>query len=398
MFKLKIINKPKMIKMKCNIEFPNVVLANMQEKEIIPTKETQIVEPDKNYDGLKKVTVNKIPDEYIIPTGEIQINQNGIYNVKDKVTANVNIPEKQLGTKTITKNGIYKATDDNLDGYSEVKVETSGVDINDYFETNYTGNNYTGFIKKVSNKILIKGTSCSSMFQNFNMLSEIPQLDTSKVTNMNYMFYNCTSLIEIPLLDTSKVTNIASMFYYCTSLTTIPQLDTSKVTNMNNMFYNCTSLIEIPQLDTSKVTNMNNLFYRCTSLIEIPLLDTSKVTNMQQMFYNCTSLTTIPQLDTSKVTNMNGMFVANSKLTNMGGLKNLGMAYLTTQSANNFQYTLDLSYSPLTYDSLMNVINNLYDIKTKGCNVQRLVLGSTNLAKLTAEEIAIATNKGWAVS
>ena len=398
MLKLKIINKPKMIKMKCNIEFPDVVLANMQEKEITPTKETQIVEPDKNYDGLKKVTVNKIPDEYIIPTGEIQINQNGIYNVKDKVTANVNIPEKQLGTKTITTNGIYKATDDNLDGYSVVKVETSGVDINDYFETNYTGNNYNRFIKKVPNNILIKGTSCSYMFQSFNMLSEIPQLDTSSVTNMYYMFGNCSSLTTIPQLDTSKVTIMNGMFSNCSSLITIPQLDTSKVTNMNSMFDNCRSLTTIPQLDTSSVTNMNYMFRYCSSLTTIPQLDISKVANMENMFYNCSSLTTISELDASSVTNITYMFTANSKLTNMGGLKNLGMAYSTTQSANYYGYKLDLSYSPLTHDSLMNVINNLYDIKTKGCNVQQLVLGSTNLAKLTAEEIAIATNKGWAVS
>ena len=46
----------------------------------------------------------------------------------------------------------------------------------------------------------------------------------------------------------------------------------------------------------------------------------------------------------------------------------------------------------------MNIINKLYDIKTKGCKAQRLQLGSTNLAKLTEEEIAIATNKGFNVS
>lgn len=51
----------------------------------------------------------------------------------------------------------------------------------------------------------------------------------------------------------------------------------------------------------------------------------------------------------------------------------------------------------LTHDSLMNVINNLYDIKSKGVKNQRLQLGNTNKAKLTAEEIAIATNKGWNV-
>ena len=122
MFKLKIINKPKMIKMKCNIEFPKVVLANFQEKEVTPTKEVQNVEPDKDYTGLSKVVVNAIPDEYIIPNGEINIIQNGTYDVTDKSSANVNIPEKVFGTKTITSNGTYKAVDDNLDGYSEVEV------------------------------------------------------------------------------------------------------------------------------------------------------------------------------------------------------------------------------------------------------------------------------------
>ena len=178
MLKLKIINKPKMIKMKCNIEFPNVVLANMQEKEITPTKETQIVEPDRNYDGLKKVTVNKIPDEYIIPSGEINITQNGTYNIVDKATANVNIPEKQLGTKTITKNGIYKATDDNLDGYSEVDVKTSGVDINDYFKGTIEHGDYykSGWLKsflKFRSPLQVVGNDGSYMFYNFKNLSNM---------------------------------------------------------------------------------------------------------------------------------------------------------------------------------------------------------------------------------
>ena len=37
------------------------------------------------------------------------------------------------------------------------------------------------------------------------------------------------------------------------------------------------------------------------------------------------------------------------------------------------------------------LINNLYDIKSKGVKPQTLQLGDTNKAKLTAEEIAIAT-------
>ena len=77
----------------------------------------------------------------------------------------------------------------------------------------------------------------------------------------------------------------------------------------------------------------------------------------------------------------------------------LGASYTTSSSVNYSNYTLNLlPCSKLTHDSLMNIINNLYDIKTKGCNAQNLILGYTNLTKLTEEEIAIATNKGWTVS
>lgn len=79
----------------------------------------------------------------------------------------------------------------------------------------------------------------------------------------------------------------------------------------------------------------------------------------------------------------------------MGGLKNAGQAYLTTKGANDSTYTIKLSDSPLlTHDSLVNIIDGLYDIAAKGCKTQRLSLGATNKNKLTAAEIAIATNKG----
>ena len=48
----------------------------------------------------------------------------------------------------------------------------------------------------------------------------------------------------------------------------------------------------------------------------------------------------------------------------------------------------------LTHDSLMSIINNLATVTT----TQTLTLGSTNLAKLSSEEKAIATNKGWTLA
>ena len=169
MFKLKLINKPKMMKLKCNFTFPNVVLANLQEKEATPTKEMQQIIADQQYDGLSKVVVNAIPNEYIIPSGEINISQNGTYDVTDKASANVNIPEKVLGTKRITSNGTYKAVDDNLDGYSEVEVATSGVNIWDYFIEQPPSNQgqFIYYIKKLPVVDTSNLRTAQSMFSGF---------------------------------------------------------------------------------------------------------------------------------------------------------------------------------------------------------------------------------------
>lgn len=154
---------------------------------------------------------------------------------------------------------------------------------------------------------------------------------------------------------------------------------------------------EFNNLDTSRVTDFSYMFDTCNSLTEIPQLDTS---NGTKFYYTirCPKLISLCELNYEKATDIRHMIVC-SKLENFGGFKDLGKAYSTSQSANYSYYKLDLSYcTALTHDSLMNVINKLYDIATKGCNTQALVLGSTNLAKLTEEEIAIATNKGWTVS
>ena len=231
-----------------------------------------------------------------------------------------------------------------------------------------------------------KVTNMSSMFEYCGSLTSIPQLDTSKVLNMSSMFYNCSSLTSIPQLDTNNVVDMNSMFYNCSSLTSIPQLDTTKVTNTSSMFNNCSLLTSIPQLNTNIVMNMSYMFYNCSSLTSIPQLDTGNVTSMQNMFNGCTSLTYVPQLDASSVTNMSTIFGYGSikTLTDLGGFKNLSISITS--------YFLE-NCPNLTVNSLMNVINNLATVSGKS-----LKFGSTNLNKLTPEQIAVATSKGWTLT
>ena len=185
-----------------------------------------------------------------------------------------------------------------------------------------------------------------------------------------------------------------SMFYGCTSLTTIPQLNTTKVTDMTTMFYNCSKLTTIPQLNTTKVTTMNSMFNGCSLLQSIPQLDTTKVTDMKNMFYNCKALQTIPLLDCSSVTNI-GTFFGYSNittLTDLGGFKNLKIDWKD-------DYGL-VKLPNLTYESVMNVINNLYDFRGNGdtTTTRTIKFNANSKVLLSDEDIAIATNKGWTIS
>lgn len=59
--------------------------------------------------------------------GEKTITENGTYLPSDDEvdgysSVTVNVPEKEMSTKTITENGTYSAEDDDVDGYSEVTV------------------------------------------------------------------------------------------------------------------------------------------------------------------------------------------------------------------------------------------------------------------------------------
>lgn len=92
----------------------------LQEKSATPTKAQQIVTPEEGYYGLSKVTLAKIPDNYVIPTGEVEITANGTHDVSGKASATVNVQPK-LQAKTATANGEV-TPDDTYQGLSKVTV------------------------------------------------------------------------------------------------------------------------------------------------------------------------------------------------------------------------------------------------------------------------------------
>ena len=236
--------------------------------------------------------------------------------------------------------------------------------------------------------------------------SNIGSWDTSSVLITQGMFRGCSKLTSVTLFDTSKVLDARDMFYGCYKLTTIPEFNTSNMRNIARMFYNCTALTSIPNLDFSNVGDIGQLFYGCSKLTTIPNMNFRYVsqftgndsTSSSNSWINgCTTLQSIGVIDSDNVSNLNYAFggAANSNIINFGGFRNLGKKYNVTNTNTNYGFLLAPN---LTYESLLNVINELYDRASVGYPVLTLKMHSNHMTLLSEGDIARATAKGWTLS
>ena len=94
---------------------------NYQTKTVTPTTSIQNVTADSQYDALKKVVVNPIPSQYIIPSGSQNISSNGAYDISSLASVIVNVPtgggEVNIETKSVT-NSSDQATSIQFTGLS----------------------------------------------------------------------------------------------------------------------------------------------------------------------------------------------------------------------------------------------------------------------------------------
>ena len=260
-------------------------------------------------------------------------------------------------------------------------------------------------------------------------LIELLYADTSNMTSMGSMFNCCRNLIKCNTnnWDTSKVNNMSSMFANCTKLTSldVSNFDTRNVLYMNHVFNNCTLLksLDVSKWITNKVNTMYAMFSDCCGLdlLDVSNFDTSNVLNMGCMFDGFedsrgkgVNVIGYENFNTDKVEVVSGLFGCNSYVEKLDlskwDWKNVrsstwqdifpGDVFRGTvnlkeiKAPKNISVPLYLSDSNLlTVESLLSVINNLSVVTTPA----DLRLGATNLAKLTSEQIAIASNKGWNV-
>ena len=181
-------------------------------------------------------------------------------------------------------------------------------------------------------------------------------------------------------------------------LRTVEELNLPYVTSFESLFYYCYLLTSIDTINSGdNLSNTNQMFYYCYNLIDVPVFNTSKVTNFKQMFQQCNKIKEIPAFDLGGVANTSlySWNDSNNPYYNMmSGCSNLERFHCT-----NIKQSIDLSVSTkFTREALLEIIGNLYDISDRTGSTLYFHIGATNLAKLTAEDIALATAKGWTIN
>ena len=166
-----------------------------------------------------------------------------------------------------------------------------------------------------------------------------------------------------------------------------PTYGFENLTYAANMFNACKA--EEIVIYNTKTSTWNYTFYNCANLLRIKgHIAVTSNTNVQYMCRACKKLKEFESLDISKLTTSNTHFAE---------------AFSLCEALEEIRFTgtipcnVKFSYSPnLSHDSLMSIINALADYSedTSGTS-HKATLGSTNIAKLSTEEIQLIEDKGW---
>ena len=285
-----------------------------------------------------------------------------------------------------------------------------------------------------------------------NFVIEVENIPPYK-TNCNYFFDGCTNLVRVTAYNLT-LTGVVQMFYKCPNLTEIVGIETWDMSNCvsyRGFLCDCSSITYDTLLQLSNVldfrncdsnsASFENMFRGVTFNDAVPLqqLNVSSIRNARYMLCsikvngdldlsmwdmhptnlyefmsgaNINGAVNFSGWDVSNCTDFNRLLHwSSASSVNLSGW-NFSSATTGTHSfigcpASDWDFT---GASGIKFDivinnpqnhsvnSLVGLFNALYDFASEGnTGTHTCDIGSTNLAKLTDEQIAIATNKGWTV-
>ena len=175
---------------------------------------------DDNLDGYSQVNVSTP-----VPTGKKNITQNGTdIDVSSYALADVAV-QPNVGTKSINTNGVYKASDDNLDGYSQVTVTTpvptgtkqitangTGIDVSAYATADVTVQPNVG--TKTINQNGVYNASSDSLDGYSQVTVDVPPFPPELMDVNAFVLESDSTTITMEYDPTKNVAQVMSFLLY----------------------------------------------------------------------------------------------------------------------------------------------------------------------------------------
>lgn len=361
--------------------------------------------------------------------------------------------EPTIEALNITANGTYTAPD-GVDGYSPITVNVPQDGSPDPLVIEGNADNYCAYSPLVWEYIRLYGntittaniTSAKEMFYKFKG-ETIPfalNYDPNANVGLTRCFYNCALLKSLPIMNNLVPSELRYAFSGCSSLINVDNFVNSinweKTTgNLRSsyLFQGCARLQSIPislfnniALKQSNINNSSVYWYRsfegCHSLKElknlpIPSSTTFNSSSFDGSFNECWLLRAL-----TFATDNGSPYIVNWKkqtidLTDIGYAAYGGSSYFDStklvSDAETYNalkndpdwWSMNTAYSHYNHNCAVATINSLpdtsaYIASSGGTNTIKFKgeMGSGTdegaISNLTAEEIAVATAKGWTVS
>ena len=354
----------------CGISKVNIGAVQAYQGTATPAQGEQTINPT-NGKFFSSFKVGAIPSDYVIPTGTLQITENGTYDVTEKASVNVNVPSgvEEVATAAamdalLVESNVgkyYKFTGTTDSNYTNgdiylVEGEQGAYKFKHYAQEiipqgyndclTFVGKE-SEFTLKATNKAWDGTLEYSTDHNTWTTLAGTEAMQSANkvlyLRGKNSTFYSnykgvkwvlsdkadCSGNIQTLLNWENPPTSISTsscysfMFEGCINLTTAPELPATTLAELcyYYMFSGCTSLTTAPALPATILAKKcySHMFYLCANLTKAPALPATTLEGScySNMLRGCTNLIKAPALPATNLANdcYNSMFSGCTNLT-----------------------------------------------------------------------------------